>query len=113
MRGHLGRGGARAARQEWVIKHTLRKVQARLRGWRQRKQFAEEREEMRVERLTTMIQSRWRGLQGRRRLAHFQKLEAELRWKDKAARSLQKGYRGLHDRKVEMTCHIRIWSLHN
>merc|ERR1712185_376317 len=34
IRGHLGRGGARAARQEWVIKHTLRKAQARIRGWR-------------------------------------------------------------------------------
>ena len=69
---------------------------------------------MRVERLTTLLQSNWRGLQGRRRIKYFMQIQAEVRWKDKAARSLQKGYRGLHDRKVERTAwHIRIWSLHN
>ena len=98
IRGHLGRGGARAARQEWVIKHTLRKAQARMRGWLQRRKFAAEREEMRLEWLTTVIQSRWRGLQGRRRIKVFQELQRALKIKDAAARQMQRAFRGLSDR---------------
>ena len=59
---------------------------------------AAEREEMRLEWLTTVIQSRWRGLQGRRRIKVFQELQRALKVKDAAARHMQRAFRGLSDR---------------
>ena len=91
------RGGARAARQEWVIKHTLRKAQARMRGWLQRRKFAAEREEMRLEWLTTVIQPAGAGCRAGGG-SKSSRAAGALKVKDAAARHMQRAFRGLSDR---------------